>query len=89
MGLFQNPALLVVGACGENATRTRSGWTIGLGSEFALARNWTVRAETNYFDMGTARYILPSSTIDVRQTGYISTVGLNYRFSPGVVVANY
>ena len=88
-GIVPNPALLVVGGCGENATRTRNGWTIGLGSEFALARNWTVRAETNYFDMGTARYTLPSSSIDVRETGFISTVGLNYRFSPGVVVAKY
>jgi predicted dehydrogenase len=27
--------------------------------------------------------------MDVSETGFITTVGLNYRFSPGVVVAKY
>src|SRR5258705_2197660 len=81
-GVVPNPAFLVVGACGENATRTRTGWTIGLGSAFALARHWAVRAGTNYFDIGTARSTLPSSSIDGCETGFISTGGLNYRFYP-------
>lgn len=76
--------------CGENASRTRAGWTIGVGSEFAVARNWTVRTETNYFDMGTERYTLPSvGAVDVRQAGFISTVGINYRFAPSLVTAKY
>jgi outer membrane autotransporter protein len=85
------PLLPVVGVCGESATKTRTGWTIGIGSEFALTKNWTVRTETNYFDMGTERYVRPiGGTInDVRETGFISTVGVNYRFSPGPVVAKY
>ncbi|MGP9813587.1 autotransporter domain-containing protein [Rhodopseudomonas sp. NSM] len=75
--------------CGENASRSRAGWTIGVGSEFALSKNWTVRTETNYFDMGRERYETPNSTIDVKQNGFISTVGLNYRFAPTVLVAKY
>lgn len=84
-----NPALLVLGGCGENSSRSRTGWTVGFGSEFALSNNWTVRAETNYFDMGSERYTLPTSTIDVKQNGFISTVGLNYRFAPAALVAKY
>ena len=81
---------LNLAGCGDSAKRSRVGWTIGIGSEFAIARNWTVRTETNYFDMGTDRYNLPASgAINVRQTGFVSTVGVNYRFAPGPVVAKY
>ncbi|KIZ48001.1 transporter [Rhodopseudomonas palustris] len=77
--------------CGESAKRDRTGWTIGVGSEFALSRNWTVRTETNYFDMGKETYVLPVSGVPgtVKETGFISTVGLNYRFSMGPVIAKY
>ncbi|CAN5187070.1 hypothetical protein BH11PSE4_BH11PSE4_08570 [soil metagenome] len=77
--------------CNDTATKTRVGWTVGVGSEFAIARNWTVRTETNYFDMGTERDTLPvfNSVIDARETGFISTVGVNYRFAPELVVAKY
>jgi opacity protein-like surface antigen len=76
--------------CGTNDSQARAGWTIGYGTEFALARNWTVRGETNYYDLGTSRFTVAGPTpIDVREKGFISTVGINYRFSPGVVVAKY
>lgn len=50
-----------------------------------------MRTETNYFDMGTERDTLPvfNSVIDARETGFISTVGVNYRFAPELVVAKY
>jgi opacity protein-like surface antigen len=77
--------------CSEAASRNRTGWTAGFGSEFALAQNWTVRTETNYFDMGKENYTLPVSLVrgTVKDFGFISTVGLNYRFSAGPVVAKY
>jgi outer membrane autotransporter protein len=81
--------------CAQSETRTRAGWTIGVGSEFAIAKNWTVRTETNYFDMGSERYNLPAIpgiaavTADVKQTGFISTLGVNYRFAPALVTAKY
>jgi outer membrane autotransporter protein len=83
--------------CPGTDTQTRAGWTIGIGSEFALTRNWTVRGETNYYDLGNTQYNLPLTgplagrtiTENVHETGFISTVGLNYRFAPGVVVAKY
>jgi len=80
-----------VGGCGEAAKRNRTGWTVGIGSEFAIANNWSVRTETNYFDMGTKDYVLPVTLVPgtVKETGFISTVGLNYRFSAGPVIAKY
>ena len=77
--------------CPAGDSQTRAGWTVGFGTEFALTQNWTVRGETNYFDLGKTQYNLlaPVLVADVRETGFISTVGLNYRFSPGVVVAKY
>jgi outer membrane autotransporter protein len=81
--------------CPATDSQSRAGWTVGLGSEFALTQNWTVRGETNYYDLGTNTYNLqqippaPALVVDVREKGFISTVGLNYRFAPGVVVAKY
>jgi len=77
--------------CGQSDTKASAGWTIGYGTEFALARSWTVRAETNYYDLGTTRFTVPGPpvAIDVHEKGFISTVGINYRFAPGVVVAKY
>jgi outer membrane autotransporter protein len=67
------------------ATNTHVGWTVGFGSEFALTNNWFVRGETNYFDLGKENYA-PGPGYgprDVSLTGFVSTVGLNYRFSTG------
>jgi outer membrane autotransporter protein len=81
--------------CPVTDTQSRAGWTIGIGSEFALTRNWTVRGETNYYDLGRTQYNLTGPlagatiTENVHETGFISTVGLNYRFAPGPVVAKY
>lgn len=81
--------------CGTNESRSATGWTVGFGSEFALTRNWTVRTETNYYDLGTTRYNLPTGalpafeTVDVRNSGIISTVGLNYRFSADPVTTRF
>lgn len=87
--------LIGIPFCYAKDTQRRVGWTIGAGSEFALSQNWTVRSETNYFDMGTKRFSMADTAfasptvIDVKDRGFITTVGVNYRFSPGVVVAKY
>ena len=77
--------------CGEATKRTRTGFTAGIGSEFAIANNWSIRTETNYFDMGKETYVLPVSGVvgTVKENGFISTVGVNYRFAPTLVTAKY
>jgi opacity protein-like surface antigen len=89
--------LLNSGCPVQGTTRTDAGWTVGGGSEFALTDNWSVKAETSYFDLGTGHYTAGTLTSplgrDVRRVGWISTIGLNYRFTgfgeAPAVVAKY
>jgi outer membrane autotransporter protein len=92
--------VLTLSGCPEQtANDTRVGYTVGFGSEFALSKNWTVKGETNYFDLGTTRFVtaggstivgnaftptVGGSTVDVKTDGFNALVALNYRFSPGV-----
>jgi len=92
-------ALLNPGCPVQGTTRTDAGWTVGGGSELALTDNWSVKAETSYFNLGTGRYTLgpnfdPSGRgVDVRRSGWIANIGLNYRFTgfgeAPAVVAKY
>ncbi len=59
---------------------TRTGWTLGLGGEVAIAPDWTVRIEYLYDRFGSVSGVFPSGT------GYHSVfdintwrVGLNYK----------
>jgi outer membrane immunogenic protein len=36
----------------EDISRTRSGWTVGAGLQYALTDNWSIRAEYRYSDFG-------------------------------------
>jgi outer membrane immunogenic protein len=40
------------GAFQEEISRTRSGWTVGGGIEYAITNNWSIRAEYRYSDFG-------------------------------------
>jgi high affinity Mn2+ porin len=59
---------------------TRIGWTLGLGAELAITRDWTARVEYLYDSFGSVAGVFPSGT------GYRSTfdiqmlrLGLNYK----------
>jgi hypothetical protein len=39
-----------------------------------------VKSEFMYFDLGSDRYSIPSAPVDIQRNGFISTVGLHYRF---------
>ena len=41
---------------------TRTGWTLGLGAEFAIAPDWTARIEYLYDRFGTVAGVFPSGT---------------------------
>jgi outer membrane immunogenic protein len=65
------------------ASDTRVGWTAGGGLEFALAGNWTAKAEYLYvdlgkFDCGTNCGGLPPDNVSF--DSHIIRGGLNYRF---------
>ncbi|WP_348273232.1 outer membrane protein [Methylocapsa sp. D3K7] len=40
------------GLATESISKTRSGWTVGAGIEYAVTNNWSVRAEYRYADFG-------------------------------------
>ena len=84
------------GCPGASASKVGAGWIIGGGTEFGLTPNWSVRAETSYFDLGKDNYqpILGGvpTPIVVTHNGFAATIGLAYRFdvaTPLPVVANY
>jgi outer membrane autotransporter protein len=80
-----NPAdVLSDGFAGS--ANTRSGWTIGYGTEFALTRNWSARAEYNYVSFGDRNVIASDgSVLNIGMHVSEAKVGLNYRFDSGVV----
>jgi len=64
---------------------TLTGWTIGIGSEYAFSRNWITRAELRYTDFGTKTFHLTDDVGDavparVRFDELVATVGISYKF---------
>jgi opacity protein-like surface antigen len=76
----QSTILPVVGCPSSSDSKTNVGWTIGLGSEFGLTRNVSVKSEIMYFDLGSDRYTIAGIPTDIQRTGFISTLGLRFRF---------
>ena len=63
------------------------GWTVGGGIEYAFARNWTVKAEYLYLDLGDSSVSFidhdvrgGAMTATTGFTAHIARAGLNYRF---------
>jgi opacity protein-like surface antigen len=76
----QSTILPVVGCPSSSDSKTNVGWTLGLGSEFGLTRNVSVKSEIMYFDLGSDRYTIAGIPTDIQRTGFISTLGLRFRF---------
>lgn len=84
---------------------TRVGWTLGVGAEWMLKGNWSIKAEYLYVDLGSVASTstaiitatglppaLPNGTITHNHdlTENIVRIGLNYKFNwAGPVVAKY
>ncbi len=75
------------------ATGTRTGYVLGGGLEYALSRDWSVKAEYQYFDLGSSSgyfgyHIYPGGLESIAR-GYVATdrgyntarAGLNYHLS--------
>jgi len=61
----------------------QTGWTAGLGLEFAVSGNWTAKAEYGYVDLSRRTYDLggfglPNVNVDPRV--HLLKLGLNYQF---------
>jgi len=65
------------------ANQTNAGWTVGAGLEFAIAGNWTAKAEYLYVDLGKFNCGISCgalATDNVSFTTNIVRAGVNYRF---------
>jgi outer membrane immunogenic protein len=87
---FENAGFGVAAGATPVEKYTRVGWTLGAGYEYAVAQNWTVKAEYAYFNFGT-RTLGPIYAGTVRSDVHTLKLGVNYLFStgPGAVVARY
>jgi outer membrane immunogenic protein len=92
---FTNPAGVRVVT--DTPSEVRFGWTVGAGIEYALAPNWSVKAEYNFMDFGSQNYTFnynafPAGLVerwDISQQVHIAKFGVNYRFGPSAVTARY
>jgi len=82
---------LVADGAGPSTSSTRVGWTVGYGTEFDLGKNWSAKAEYDYISFGRHTALSTDGVTVLSDKADISQVkvGLNYRFTPGVVVAKY
>jgi outer membrane immunogenic protein len=71
----------------QDATKTRTGWTAGVGWEWAFAPNWSAWVEWNHYDFGNKIQQFSPDQDGTVQFEWIKqridafTVGVNYRFN--------
>jgi len=60
----------------------RAGWTVGAGVETGITKNWTVKLEYLYVDLGSQQMfnVVPGVPETVSFTANILRAGINYRF---------
>lgn len=86
----------------SSGSETRTGWTVGVGAEYAFWNNWSAKLEYNYIDLGTdtvTRVTVNTPAFggavtnllrDVEGKIHLVKFGINYRFNfGGPVVARY
>jgi outer membrane immunogenic protein len=66
------------------ASETRSGWTVGVGGEYAFTPNVTWFVEYNYYDFGTRSNTFSNGDIiDIKETKNVVKGGFNFKFDWG------
>ena len=61
------------------SSKTRFGWTIGAGAEYAPDASWTLKSEYLYTDFGKST-VSAAIGIDNDVAFHLVRAGLNYRF---------
>jgi outer membrane immunogenic protein len=80
-----------------SVSRSRFGWTVGAGAEYAATGNWSIKAEYLYADFGTVSASSSAAPVSPTYTGVhgvdlaVHTVraGINYRFGGPTVADRY
>ena len=88
-----NPGFLL----SESISKTRAGWTVGGGIEYAVTNNWSARAEYRFSDFGHitdfpfAAFTAGRLSVTIMTENQVQ-VGFSYKFdswTPAPVVAKY
>jgi opacity protein-like surface antigen len=69
----------LVGCPSQTDTNTKTGWTVGWGTEFGLTRTISIKSETSYVDLGTDRFSVAGIPTEIQRNGFTSTIGLHVR----------
>ena len=64
----------------DDGDRSRWGWTLGAGAEYAFANNWTARAEYRYYDLGDDDVSGVDYSDDNDITLHTVRLGASYKF---------
>jgi outer membrane immunogenic protein len=82
----------IIGATGSStASKIKFGWTLGGGMEYALTRNWSIKGEYIYVDLGSISTLTAISHlglvgytnalgVSTSLTAHVARLGANYRF---------
>jgi outer membrane immunogenic protein len=73
------------------ASKTKIGWTLGAGAEWAFAGNWSAKLEYLYYNLGEETVLssplAPNPPFALQTTfetnGHIARLGINYKFGSG------
>ena len=82
---FHDP-LSVLAPLVVQESRVRTGWTTGVGVEYALTTHWTFKGEYLFVDLGSAGVATPATggwwptTTNFMEQEHLLRAGLNYRF---------
>ena len=63
-----------------------NGYTVGGGIEYLFTPNWSAKAEYQYYDFGSSRFVAPAALVQFGTFSNIEhtlTAGVNYRFNLG------
>jgi outer membrane immunogenic protein len=72
-----------------SGTNYHVGWTAGAGAEWMFARNWTLKAEYLYVDLGQVDYALKGMNKPVGGVPYVETFSSDMSFHTARVGVNY
>ena len=73
------------GVTRATASETRTGWTLGVGGEYAFTDFLTGFVEYDYYDFGTktntfTTTVPPTLLIDIKERKSVAKVGVNFKF---------
>jgi outer membrane immunogenic protein len=66
---------------------TRTGWNVGIGTEYLLAPQWSVKAEYNFLNFGKDNIAALGTSIDTQVNQF--KLGVNYHFAPGTLFGRW